>query len=151
MLGSGSAGWSTSTEIRSRGCKDWCRSGALSALEVQLGPFREFCTLSETSCGKEDNEKAKMPLLNWSSGALAAVKNKDCRSEMTRLFNAYFRVAEAQSLTGSILYLDLPGSHTRYHFHAKFTETTGWVVQTELKQEDRKVLFKFSDSLVPRF
>ena len=92
-----------------------------------------------------------MPLLNWSSGALAAVENKDCRSEMTRLFNAYFRVAEAQSLTGSILYLDLPGSHTRYHFHAKFTETTGWVVQAELKQEYRKVLFKFSDSLVPRF
>jgi hypothetical protein len=78
-----------------------------------------------------------MPLLNWSLGASAAVKNKDCRAEMTRLFNAYFRVAEAKALTGRILYLDLPGSQSRYHFHATFTETTGWVVQAELKQEYR--------------
>jgi hypothetical protein len=91
-----------------------------------------------------------MPLLNWSSGALAAVKNNDRRAEMTRLFNAYFRVAEAKVLTGGSLYLDLPGSQSRYHFHAKFTKTTGWVVHAELKQEYRKVQFGFSDSLTPR-
>ena len=92
-----------------------------------------------------------MPLLNWTSGALVAVKNKDLRAEMTRLFDAYFRVAEVEeALTGSSLYLDLPGTQSRYHFRAKFTKTTGWVVHAELKQEYRKVQFGFWDSLVPR-
>jgi hypothetical protein len=52
-----------------------------------------------------------MPLLNWSSDALAALPNKRYRDEMTRLFDAYFRVAgekSNESLTRTILHLDLP-------------------------------------------
>lgn len=52
-----------------------------------------------------------MPPLNWSSDALAAVPSTRDREEMTRLFDAYFRVAGEkgnESLTGTILHLDLP-------------------------------------------
>ncbi len=42
-----------------------------------------------------------MPLLNWSPSALAALRNKRQREEMTRLFEAYFRVAGEKSLTGT--------------------------------------------------
>ena len=58
---------------------------------------------------------------------------------MTRLFDAYFRVAEVEALTGSSLYLDLPGTQSRYHFRAKFTKITGWVVHAELKLEYRVI------------
>jgi hypothetical protein len=52
-----------------------------------------------------------MPLLNWSMSALAALRNKGQREAMTRLFDAYFRVAGEKMhapLTGTILHLDLP-------------------------------------------
>ena len=49
-----------------------------------------------------------MPPLNWSPGALAALRNKSQREKMTRLFDAYFRVAGEKDLTGAILPLDLP-------------------------------------------
>jgi hypothetical protein len=52
-----------------------------------------------------------MPLLNWSPSALAVLRNKGERDEMTRLFDAYFRVAGEKNiatLTGTILHLDLP-------------------------------------------
>lgn len=55
-----------------------------------------------------------MPLLNWSPDALAAVPDKRHREEMTRLFDAYFRVAGEKSnasLTGTILHLDLPAQN----------------------------------------
>jgi hypothetical protein len=55
--------------------------------------------------------KRRMPLLNWSPGALAALRNKYQREYMTRLFEACFRVAEEKShepLTGTILHPDLP-------------------------------------------
>ncbi len=113
-----------------------------------------------------------MPLLNWSPDALAAVPNKRHREEMTRLFDAYFRVAGEkghESLTGTILHLDLPAQSTvdsfdalhvsvaprsrrpkpgaplrqpdknRYHFYAKFTRSGGWVVQAALRLEYRVI------------
>ena len=52
-----------------------------------------------------------MPPLNWSPDALAAVPNMRHREEVTRLFDAYFRVAgekSNESLTGTILHLELP-------------------------------------------
>jgi hypothetical protein len=52
-----------------------------------------------------------MPLLNWSPSALAALQNKGEREAMTRLFDAYFRVAGDKMhapLFGTILHLDLP-------------------------------------------
>ncbi len=89
-----------------------------------------------------------MPTLNWSLGALAAVKSKSQREAVTRLFEAYFRVAGKENygaLTGAMLHLDLPTDNkSRYHLHAKFTRNTGWIVQAELKHEHRKVLFKLS-------
>jgi hypothetical protein len=61
---------------------------------------------------------------------------------MTRLFDAYFRVAGENSLAGKALPLDLPAeSQNRYHFYAKFTKTNGWVVESELKHEHREVRF----------
>jgi len=113
-----------------------------------------------------------MPLLNWSPSALAVLRNKGERDEMTRLFDAYFRVAgekSIQTLTGTILHLDLPTKskpksvnvphvgvappaprprpgaplsqpdRNRYHFYAKFTESTGWIVEAVLKEEHRKI------------
>ena len=88
--------------------------------------------------------EGQMPLLNWSTRGLAAVRGKGQREEMTRLFNAYFRVAGSEaieSLTGSILHLDLPtDTKNRYYLHAKFTKETGWVVHAELKHEHRTVV-----------
>lgn len=110
-----------------------------------------------------------MPRLNWSPDALAVVPNLRQREEMTRLFDAYFRVAgenSNESLTGTILHLDLPTDKmdpvdtphvdlrrrsrrpkpgaafrqpdkNRYHFYAKFTKSTGWVVQAALRLEYR--------------
>jgi hypothetical protein len=124
-----------------------------------------------------------MPLLNWSPSALAALQYEGQREEMTRLFDAYFRVAGEKSLetrTGTILHLDLPTERKpvsvvphvgvtspklrpkpatplgrpdklrptptaplrqtqtdRYHFYAKFTKYSGWVVQAALKLEHR--------------
>ena len=49
-----------------------------------------------------------MPLLNWPPGALAALQYKGQKEAMTRLFDAYFRVAGTRDLTGTILHLDLP-------------------------------------------
>jgi hypothetical protein len=57
-----------------------------------------------------------MPLLIWSPSALAVLRNKGERDEMTRLFDAYFRVAgekSIESLTGTILHLDLPEKSER--------------------------------------
>jgi hypothetical protein len=88
--------------------------------------------------------EGKMPLLNWSPGALAAVRSKSQREEMTRLFHAYFGVAGSEaikSLTGSNLHLDLPtDTKNRYYLRAKFTKETGWVVHAELKHEHRTVV-----------
>jgi hypothetical protein len=116
--------------------------------------------------------KGRMPLLNWSPSALAVLRNKGEREEMTRLFDAYFRVAGEKShetLTGTILHVDLPTKskpnsvnaphvggappslrphpaaplsqpdRNRYHFHAKFTKSIGWIVEAVLKEEHRKV------------
>jgi hypothetical protein len=80
-----------------------------------------------------------MPPLNWSPGALAALTNKDERAEMTRLFEAYFRVTENLP-TATVLHLDLPRRrHDRYHFSAKFRKSAGWVVEASLKEEHRQV------------
>ena len=52
-----------------------------------------------------------MPLLNWSPGALAAIRNNGQRKAMTRLFDAYFRVAGEkmhEPVSGTILHLELP-------------------------------------------
>jgi hypothetical protein len=50
-----------------------------------------------------------MPILNWSPGALAAVKSTDKRKDITRLFQAYFRAAAGNdALIGTALPLDLP-------------------------------------------
>jgi hypothetical protein len=82
-----------------------------------------------------------MPQLNWSPGALAAVKDNGKRKEMNRLFDAYFRAAGHDALTGTILHLDLPTeTRGRYHFHARFTKTAGWLVETELKHEYRTLV-----------
>jgi hypothetical protein len=102
-----------------------------------------------------------MPELTWSSGALAVLRNKRERDAMARLFDAYFRVSGQKSheaLRSSILHLDLPiesyaiarlpalrgpasplgqPDKNRYHFYAKFTKQTGWVVHTALKVEHR--------------
>jgi hypothetical protein len=118
-----------------------------------------------------------MPPLTWSPDALAAIPNIRHREEMTRLFDAYFRVAgekSNESLTGTILHLDLPAQSNldsveaphvsvaprsrrpkpgarlrqpdknRYHFYAKFTKNNGWVVQAALKLEYR-VMSKGAD------
>jgi hypothetical protein len=83
-----------------------------------------------------------MPILNWSPGALAALRSENKREEITRLFEAYFRVAGNDTLLGTALYLDLPTeSRNRYHFLARFKKTKGWVVEAELKHEHRKVRF----------
>jgi hypothetical protein len=58
-----------------------------------------------------------MTLLHWSPDALAALRNKRHREEITRLFDAYFRVAETKDLTGTLLPLDLP-AETRLGFVA---------------------------------
>jgi len=81
-----------------------------------------------------------MPFLNWSPGALAAQRSKDKREEITRLFEAYFRVAGDDALIGTVLPLDLPTeSQSRYHMIARFTKNNGWVVEAELKHEHRTV------------
>jgi hypothetical protein len=80
-----------------------------------------------------------MPTLNWSPNALAAVTNREERAEMTRLFEAYFRVRENLAAS-TVLPLDLPGrSPHRYHFSAEFRKGAGWVVQAYVKEEHRKV------------
>jgi hypothetical protein len=83
-----------------------------------------------------------MPFLNWSLGALAAVKSTDKRKEITRLFQAYFRAAAGNdALIGTALPLDLPkDSQSRYHMIARFTKNNGWVVEAELKHEHRTVV-----------
>jgi hypothetical protein len=108
-----------------------------------------------------------MPLLNWSPSALAALQDKGQREAMTRLFNAYFRVAEGRDLTGTVLHLDPPAESSpdsilpprigvalpsvplkrsvpraqpdpkRYYFSARFTKNNGWVVYATLKREHR--------------
>jgi hypothetical protein len=85
-----------------------------------------------------------MPHLNWSAAALAAVKDKDKRARMARLFDAHFRVAGEQPPNGMRLPLDLPASKDehRYHFYAKFTPGAGWTVEAELKREHREVRFR---------
>jgi hypothetical protein len=119
-----------------------------------------------------------MPLLNWSPSALEALRNKGQREAMTRLFDAYFRVARGEKMhepvSGTILHLDLPTESkldslnaphvgtaphprrpkpgaplarpdkNRYHFYAKFTKYSGWVVQAALKLEYR-VMSKGAD------
>jgi hypothetical protein len=83
-----------------------------------------------------------MPILNWSPGALAAQRSKDKREEITRLFEACFRVAGNDAPIGTALPLDLPtDSQNRYHLIARFTKAKGWVVEAELKHEHRKVMF----------
>jgi hypothetical protein len=111
-------------------------------------------------------ETLTVPLLNWSPSALAALQYKGQREAMTRLFDAYFRVAEARDLTGTVLHLDLPTeskldsilpTHVgvavpsvrlkrrvppaqpdqRHHFFARFTKNNGWVVYAALKREYR--------------
>ena len=83
-----------------------------------------------------------MPLLNWSPGALSALKSTDKRKEMTRLFEAYSRVGLNDALINTVLHLDLPSDReNRYHFLARFRKTTGWVVEAELKHEHRKIRF----------
>lgn len=80
-----------------------------------------------------------MAPLNWSPGALAALTNLDERAEMTRLFQAYFRVAENLPIP-TVLPLDLPRRRPkRRHFYAKFTKSAGWAVEAVLKEEHRKV------------
>jgi hypothetical protein len=108
-----------------------------------------------------------MPLLNWSPSALSALRDKGQREAITRLFDAYFRVAEGRDLTGTVFHLDLPeasnaGSilpprrgmalplfppkrgvpraqldYKRYYFFARFTKNNGWVVYATLKREYR--------------
>ena len=110
-----------------------------------------------------------MPLLNWSSNALAALPDKGQRQAITRLFDAYFRVAEGRDLTGTVLHLDLPAASKvdsilpardgvalpsfprkrsvprahpdprRYYFSARFTRNNGWVVYATLRHEYRIV------------
>jgi hypothetical protein len=119
-----------------------------------------------------------MPLLNWSPSALAALQYKGQREAMTRLFNAYFRVAEGKDLTGTILHLDFsiegkpdsirpahvgaampsvrpkPGSpagqpdENRYHFFARFTKNNGWVAHATLKPEYR-IISKGVENIFP--
>ena len=80
-----------------------------------------------------------MPILNWSPGALAAVRSQEKRVEVTRLFEACFRVG-SDALIGTSLHLDLPtDSQNRYHLIARFTKISGWVVEAELQHEHRKV------------
>ena len=105
-----------------------------------------------------------MPVLNWSPSALAAVRDKGQREAMTRLFDAYFRVAEGKDLTGTVLHLDPPAGSSadsilqppsgvarsrvalpavplvdpkRYYFSARFMKNNGWVVYATLKREYR--------------
>jgi hypothetical protein len=108
-----------------------------------------------------------MPLLNWSPSALAALHDKGQREAMTRLFDAYFRVAEGKDLTGAVLHLNPPPASSldsilpprigvalpsvplqrsvprakpdpkRYDFSARFTKNNGWVVYATLKREYR--------------
>jgi len=108
-----------------------------------------------------------MLLLNWSPSALAAIHNKGQREAMTRLFDAYFRVAEGKDLTGTVLHLDPPADTSvdsilplrigvalpsvpqqrsvpraqpapkRYCFSARFTKNNGWVVYATPKREYR--------------
>jgi hypothetical protein len=82
-----------------------------------------------------------MPYLNWSLPALAAVKEKNERAEIARLFDAYFRAVPEETLIGAKLRLDLPSSKRkhRYHFYAKFAPKTGWTVEVELKREHREI------------
>ena len=83
-----------------------------------------------------------MPILNWSPGALAALRSKDKREETTRLFEACFRVAGNDAPIRTAIPLDLPSdSQNRYHLIARYTKTKGWVVEAELKHEHRKVRF----------
>lgn len=86
---------------------------------------------------------------------------------MTRLFDAYFRVAEGRALTGTVLDLNPPPDSSvdstlpprigvalpsapphrivlrarpdpkRYYFSARFTKNNGWVVYATLKHENR--------------
>jgi hypothetical protein len=72
--------------------------------------WRMIGVLAEWNVTRRVKMKGRMPLLNWSPSALAVIRNKDQRKEMTRLFDAYFRVAGEKShetLTGTILHLDL--------------------------------------------
>lgn len=100
-----------------------------------------------------------MPVLNWSPSALAAVRGKSQREAMTRLFDAYFRVAEGKDLTGTVLQLDPPADNRadpilqprsrvvspavppvdpkRYYLSARFTKNNGWVAYATLKREYR--------------
>jgi hypothetical protein len=82
-----------------------------------------------------------MPPLNWSSEALAAVRNKELRAAMTRLFEAYFQVAGAKISEGT-LPLDLPGrGDGRYRFRAKFAKGRGWIVEAVLSESQREIVF----------
>lgn len=112
-----------------------------------------------------------MPALNWSPSALTILRNKSERQQITRLFDAYFRVRgeKGPDLTGTILHLDLPtnsksdgvnpahvsvappslrprpaaplsqADRNHYHFHAKFKDGAGWIVEAVLKEEYRRV------------
>lgn len=76
-----------------------------------------------------------MPQLNGSLAALEAVKDKGKRKEMTRPFDAYFRAAGHDALTGPMLHLDLPTEgQSRHHFHAGYTKTS-LLAEAELKHE----------------
>ncbi len=85
-----------------------------------------------------------MPLLNWSPGALACLRKKGQQEQMTRLFEAFLRVAgeEGREMTaGAVLPLELPGEHdSRYRFRAQLTRDRGWVVEASLKYELRKIV-----------
>jgi len=77
-----------------------------------------------------------MPHLNWSPDALAVVRDRAERQAMTRLFDAYFRVADERALAATVLHLNLPGgSAERYNFRAEFRKEKGWVVHAKLKRE----------------
>ena len=84
-----------------------------------------------------DNWK-RMPHLNCSLEACAALKGAEARRAVGALFEAYFRAAEGVDLRDRRLPLDLPtGPNSRYHLYAEYAKKNGWMVKAELKHEYR--------------
>jgi hypothetical protein len=84
-----------------------------------------------------------MPLLYWPASTLA-LTNQHQRREMTRLFDAYFRVTAEQDwemLRARNLPLDLPGdTGNRNYFYARFIKDRGWSVDFGIKREHMAII-----------
>ena len=84
-----------------------------------------------------------MPILNWSLGALAVLKDTDKRKEKPACSKNLLpsgRERMRRSVPLSLL-ICRRTAQAGIPLIARFSKTNGWVVEAELQQEHRKVMF----------